>query len=120
MYEEGSKKLSINWLSLVIKLLILGLFVFLLCWLFTRNKSSNKNDYLASDTDFSTYITAMKEAADDYFTDSKLPEDLYGTETITLRDMLNQKLLIDFTDNGEKCDLTNSYAQVTKSRMPEQ
>mgnify|MGYP006864627711 FL=1 len=36
MYEEGKKRLNINWGSLIIKLLILALVIFLACFIFSK------------------------------------------------------------------------------------
>ncbi len=116
MYEESSKKLSINWVSLAIKLGILIIIVFLLCWLFTRNKNKTNNTVIGmQNEEYIANITAMKEAALEYFTDSKLPENIGGTKLLSLNEMLNQKLLIDFTDNGKKCNTNTSYIQATKT-----
>ena len=64
MYEEGNRKLSINWVSLGIKLVVLVVLVFLLCWIFT--KSSNKSTTEGSktianrDSEYIANITNMK------------------------------------------------------------
>lgn len=115
MYEEGNKKLSFNWVSLALKLLIVAVFVFILCWLFTRNATSKDSKTVEKNTEYINNITAMKEAAFEYFTESHLPSSVGGTEKLTLEQMINQKLLIDFTDDGDKCDTKDSYVQTTKT-----
>lgn len=114
MYEEGSRKLSFNWVSLALKLVGLAVFVFLLCWIFTKS-NNNSNKTIEKDTNYITNITSMKEAAFEYFTESTLPENVGGTQKLSLSQMLNQKLLIDFTDNGDTCDINDSYVQATKT-----
>ena len=127
MYEEGKKRLNINWGSLIIKLLILALVIFLACFIFskiTNHKKNNTNNTVANNNnntttnttnDFTTNITTMKNAAFEYFTKSKLPEKVGSTEKLTLGEMLDKKLLIDFTDNGKACSLDNSYIQATRT-----
>ena len=120
MYEEGNRKLSLNWGSLAIKLGILAVVVFVVCLIVTRftgnNNNSSSSDSLAmGNTEYITNITAMKDAAFEYFTPSKLPEKVGGTEKLTLSQMLNQKLLIDFTEDGDVCDINSSYVQTTKT-----
>ncbi|HIS12502.1 MAG TPA: hypothetical protein IAB40_05260, partial [Candidatus Onthocola stercoravium] len=120
MYEEGNRKLSLNWGSLAIKLGILAVVVFVVCLIVTRftgnNNNSSSSDSLAmGNTEYITNITSMKDAAFEYFTPSKLPEKVGGTEKLTLSQMLNQKLLIDFTQDGDVCDINSSYVQTTKT-----
>ena len=96
MYEEGNRKLSLNWGSLVIKLVILAVVVFIICLIVTKvtgNKGNSDNSLATGNTDYITNITAMKDAAFEYFTPSKLPEQVGSTEKLTLSQMLNQKML---------------------------
>ena len=83
MYEEGNRHLSFNWGQLIIKLLILAAIVFLAGWIFIRvtNSSSNSigNTLASNDSDYINNISAMKTAAFEYFTSSKLPEKIGGT-----------------------------------------
>ena len=118
MYEEGNRKLSLNWGSLVIKLVILAVVVFIICLIVTKvtgNKGNSDNSLATGNTDYITNITAMKDAAFEYFTPSKLPEQVGSTEKLTLSQMLNQKMLIDFTEDGDVCDIDSSYVQTTKT-----
>ncbi|MEG1505876.1 MAG: hypothetical protein RR478_00085 [Bacilli bacterium] len=116
MYEEGNRKINSNWISLAIKLALLALFVFILVWVFSKNGNNTKPNVIAENS--SSYVNnigTMKTAALEYFTDSKLPTKVGETEKLTLSQMVNQKLLIDFTDDGKACDLTSSYVQATKT-----
>lgn len=118
MYEDGNRKLNFNWGSLAIKLAILAVIVFIICFIITKingNKSANKSTLAVGDTEYINNITAMKDAAFEYFTSSKLPENIGETERLTLSEMLNQKLLIDFTNDGDICDIDSSYIQATKT-----
>lgn len=119
MYEEG-KKLDINWGSLLIKLAIFALIILVACFIFFKiinNKGSNKaNKTLAVDSEtFNKNIYTMKDAAFEYFTKSRLPEKAGSTETLTLKDMISEKLIIDFTNEGKSCDLNKSFIQATRT-----
>ena len=112
MYEEGNRKINFNWGSLAIKLGIIAVIVFIICLIITKvsNKDgSGKTLFAMGDTEYITNITSMKDAAFEYFTPSKLPENIGETQKLTLAQMINQKLLIDFTNDGETCDINNSY-----------
>ena len=113
MYEESNRSVfNGSILSLILRLLLLAIFVFILCWLFTRNSATVIRE---TNSSFASNISTMKEAAFEYFTTDKLPENVGGTEKLSLTQMLNQKLLIDFTDNGKDCDTNDSYVQATKT-----
>lgn len=118
MYEEGNKRISLNWGSLIIKLLVLAIVLFIAGWLFVKvinNDTTKKTTTLAANnSDYIANINTMKTAAFEYFTTSKLPEKVGGTEKITLAQMINQKLLIDFTEDGKVCNTNTSYIQATK------
>jgi len=116
MYEESSRRkfFSGGLLSLILKFAVIAVFIFILCWLFTRN--NNKATIISENSSsYVNNITAMKEAALEYFTSDKLPTKVGGTQKLSLSQMLDQKLLIDFTDNGKTCDVAESYVQVTKT-----
>ena len=113
MYEESNRSVfNGGLLSLILRLLLLAIFVFILCWLFTRNSATVIRE---TNSSFASNISTMKEAAFEYFTTDKLPENVGGTEKLSLTQMLNQKLLIDFTDNGKDCDTNDSFVQATKT-----
>ena len=118
MYEEGKKSFSLNWGSLLIKLVILAVIVFIAGWIYVRvtgNNSSSKKNTLADNSEYINNINTMKTAAFEYFTKSKLPEKVGASEKVTLAEMINQKLLIDFTNDGKTCDTNSSYVQTTKT-----
>lgn len=113
MYNERNERFSLR--DVVLQLLFVALFVFILFWLFpTKNYLDQKIDSLYVDN-FSTNIQSMKEAAQDYFTTPRLPQKEGETVKLTLAEMLDLKLLLPFTDkNGDQCDLTKSYVEITK------
>lgn len=118
MYEEGNKHLSFNWVSLAIKIIVGAVIIFLIGWIISlaiNGSKNSKNNVTSANSEYISNITAMKETAFEYFTLSKLPQKIGGTEKLTLTQMFNQKLLIDFSDNGKKCDTDASYIQATKT-----
>ena len=110
MYEEKSRRsIQINWKSLLIKLGILLVVIFLIIWIV----SLFNNDDVPSN--FDQNMQSMRNAALEYFTGSKLPKEINGSNYISLQEMFDQNLLIEFQDeNGNDCDTQNSYAEVTK------
>ena len=111
MYEEKERKgIQINWKSLLIKLAILFVVVFLIIWIISL---FNRDDGVESN--FGTNLSAMRDAATEYFTGSRLPSELNESSSITLGEMFDRNLLVEFQDeNGNPCDTTNSYAEATK------
>lgn len=113
MYDEEKRsyKIGINWGDLAIKLILLVLFIFLLIWLFPKQ---NLNTFY--DKVFNENIQTMKNAARDYYTTARLPENIGESTKMTLQEMLNSKLILPFVDkDGKTCDTNASYVQVTKT-----
>ena len=107
MYNENNKNYFFR--DLIVKILIVLLFIFLLMWLMPM---PNLNPFY--DKIFAQNITTMTDAAKSYFTVSKLPKE-GEVKKLTLEDMLNNKMLIEFTDSdGKTCDPQKSYVEVTK------
>ena len=70
MYEDKSTKFNINWRSLIIKMLILFVALFLILWiisLFTKKENKPSN--------ISSNLKIMQNAAQEYFVKSKLERD---------------------------------------------
>ena len=113
MYEE--KRKAINWKSLIIKILILALIVFLVIWVIqviNNRKNNNSNNKI-----FNQNIENMNDAAESYYKSNELPKNIGDKNKITLQDMIDNNLLMEFTDkNGNFCDEKNSYAQITKTK----
>lgn len=115
MYEEKPKKslnnLNINWKSLLIKLVILLVAVFVLIWLISLVSKDKKT----VESNLATNLQSMKTAAMEYYTGSRLPSNINGRKKITLNEMFESKLLVEFKDqNNKACDGIDSYAEATK------
>ena len=108
MYEE--RRNEINWMGIISKILILALFIFVILWLFPMPKHNPLYDQIFNDN-----IQTMKNAAKSYYTVERLPEKIGDNTKLTLQEMLNKKMLLQFVDKNDKfCDIQNSYVQVTK------
>ncbi len=120
MYNEKNDGFSIR--DIFIQLLFIILFVFILVWLFPTKASVNNQfadlnsrlDALTSGI-FNDNLQTMKDAAVSYYTTERLPQNINDVKSMTLKEMLSEKLLVEFTDgNGNACSLTDSYVEVVK------
>ncbi len=119
MYEEGHRGFAFK--SIILKLLLIFVIIFLIIWLFpTKNYVKNLIDQrlgTGSDQIFTNNVNTMKDAATSYFSGDRLPKKEGVSKTITLKEMLDEKLLIDLVDsNRKKCDTKKSYATITKNK----
>lgn len=108
MYNGNGK--SYFFRDLIVKILLVLLFVFLLMWLFPMPNLNPLYDKI-----FTQNMSSMTDAAKSYFTVSRLPQKEGETKKLTLGDMINNKMIIEFTDSdGKTCDVDKSYVEVTK------
>lgn len=64
---------------------------------------------------FADNLETMKEVAIAYFTTERLPKKEGDTKKLTLREMLEMKLLLEIKDkDGNSCDIDASYVELTK------
>ncbi len=112
MYEDKRKnKIDINWKSLLIKMGLLLVFLFVVIWLISIVNNKNK----PKESNLLFNLQSMKVAAEEYFTGSRLPEKTNAKKKITLGEMFDSKLLVEFKDQYNKvCELQESYAEATK------
>lgn len=109
MYDNENSR-SYFFRNLIVKILLVLLFVFLLMWLIPM---PNLNPFY--DKIFTQNVSSMTDAAKAYFTTARLPQEDGETKKLTLQDMLDNKMIIEFTDSdGKKCDTEKSYVEVTK------
>lgn len=123
MYEERKNSFSLK--DVVLQLMLVILFIFVMIWLFPT-KSYLEDNYVSDGSlqeqlkalygqIYTTNITNMSDAATKYFTNERLPKKVGESTKITLSEMLNKKMLIEFKDsNNNSCDVNNSYVEVTK------
>ena len=112
MYEENNVtyKVGINWKDVIVKIILLILFVLLLYWLFPKADLD-----VFYDSVYTNNINTMKDAARNYYTADKLPSAVGEQTSMSLKEMVDNHLIIRFTDKDEKtCDETNSKVEITK------
>ena len=125
MYDERKEKFSFK--NFFLTLLLVLLFVFLMLWLFpTRSyidKKLNDNETVFDldrlsvlyDEIFANNVARMKDAAIGYFTDERLPQKVGQSKKLTLQEMYDLHLVLKMKDkNGNPCDTTKSYVEMTK------
>ena len=113
MYDEENVtyRIGINWKDIIIKVIMLAVFLFLLIWLFPKADLDGLYNKVYTDN-----IATMKDAAKSYYTVDRLPKTVGESKSMSLKDMIDNKMVIRFTDkNGEYCDETSSKVEVTKT-----
>ena len=113
MYDDNNVtyRLGINWKDIIVKVILLILFVILLFWLFPRNDMD-----IFYDNIYTNNINTMKEAAKSYYTVDRLPSTVGGSTSMTLKEMVDNHMLIRFKDKDENyCDETSSGVEITKT-----
>ena len=116
MYNERNESFSIK--DIILQLLFVVLFVLVLIWLFpTRGAMEKKLEGVKVDADlsglesqlevltnriFAENINTMKEAAISYYTTDRLPKKVGESKELTLKEMINEKLIIEFKDSKNK------------------
>lgn len=113
MYEERKDKFTLK--DVIIQILFIGVFIFLLMWLFPMKSSVKKSFAPLYDQVFNQNVEAMKESAITYFTTPRLPQKIGEEVKLTLAEMLEENIILPFVDRkGNQCDLIESYVSMTK------
>ena len=105
MYDEVEYK--VNWFEKFRKGLVIVLIIFILgiCVLLLIPKNKQVNYF---EDNFQTMVSVAKN----YYKDSN------NMEKLTLKEMVNKKMSIEFVDeNGEYCDVNNSYAKINNNKI---
>ena len=113
MYEEKevTYKVGINWKDIIIKVILLVLFILLLIWLFPKPDME-----VLYNNVYSNNINAMKEAAEKYYVGDRLPSTVGESSSMTLQQMIDDKMIIQFKDKHKNyCDQNTSGVKVTKT-----
>ena len=98
--------------DIIIKIFLILLFVFLITLLFPMPNLTPFYNRIFNDN-----IQTMKDAAEDYFTKDRMPQNVGDSSKLTLQQMLDKKLILPFLDKeGKECDAKKSYVKVTKKK----
>ena len=96
--------------DLLVKVLLIVIFIFLLMCLFPMPNLKPFYSQIFNDN-----IQAMKDAAEDYYTTERMPSEVGKSNKMTLKEMIDKKLIIPFVDkDGNDCNTSKSYVKVTK------
>lgn len=110
MYSSENSGIDLK--DIIVKILFLVFFVLILLWLYPKMPDLS----VLTDRVYNENITSMKDAAVDYYTTERLPKNDGDISEMSLQKMFDLKLLVPFVDkDGNSCDTTNSYVQVTKT-----
>ena len=119
--------------NFILKLILVIIFVFLLCWLLPKfmvpaiTKSLNGKGCSASTCEctgvkaltsqiFENNIEKMKDAAISYYTSERLPQEVGQSKKMTLSDMIGLKIIVPLIDKNNKAvDVEKSYVKITKT-----
>ncbi len=113
MYEERKDSFTLR--DFIIQILFVGIFIFLLIWLFPMKSSVKKAFTPLYDQIFNNNVNDMKNAAVSYFTTPRLPQNVGQEVKMTLSEMLDKNIILPFVDSkGNQCDLIDSYVSMTK------
>ena len=122
MYENS--KSSIDWKGLFLKLVIAFLVVLIAVTGYKTFKGDDKNNDITatklvekdSSITFTGNISKLKTAGEKYYKDNKdkLPKDENSTTIVTLKELIDEKLIENLTDeSGKSCDIEGSYVTAT-------
>ena len=118
--------------NFILKLILIIVFVFLLCWLLPKfmvpaiTKSINGKGCNATcecsgvkaltSQIFANNLEKMKNAAISYYTDERLPQEIGQSKKMTLSDMIGIKIITPLIDKNNKAvDVEKSYVKITKT-----
>ncbi len=105
--------------SVFAKIVLIVVALFILMILFpTKGFVTNYIDKKLGTTknsNFNSNLIAMATAASGYYTDSRLPKKTDEESKMTLKEMLDQKMIVKLTDNnGISCSTKKSYVLVKR------
>ena len=116
MYEEKRfVRRRINWLSVLIKLLLLFLIVFLI-WYFIIRKTGKSNTTKVKGYPITENLDYLKKEYIKYFDEKNIPKVINDEVTIKLSELIDNKKSREIYDKkGNKCSSSSSYGKVTKT-----
>lgn len=113
MYTDNNQSFK----SVFIKIVLVVVILFILMMLFpTRGFITNLfKSSKDVDSNFNSNLIAMGVAGSGYFTGSRLPQNEGDEIKMTLKEMLDKKIIVRFTDSkGVTCSTKKSYVLVKK------
>ncbi len=106
------KEYRVSWLKVFSVTLVIFIIIGVIFFIYPKSKNK---DLTARNT-YITNINLMKDAGFEYFQGSNLPEKIGSSYEMTLGEMIDSKLIMDFVDEkGKSCNLSDSYIKATKT-----
>ena len=106
------KEYRVSWLKVFVITLVIFIIIGIIFFIYPKNK----NKSLVAKTTYITNINLMKDAGFEYFKGSNLPEKIGSSSQISLEEMIDSKLVMEFVDEkGNSCNLKDSYIKTTKT-----
>ena len=132
MYTDDYEKRGFPLRNFILKLILIIVFVFLLCWLLpkfmvpaiTKSLDDNgcsgavetKGIKALTSQIFADNMEKMKNAAISYYTTERLPQNVGDSKKMTLADMIGIKIITPLIDKNNKAvDVEKSYVKITKT-----
>ena len=105
------KEYRISWLKIVGITVLITVVIIIICLLYPK-----KDNTMLTQQTYINNITLMKDAGFEYFSGSRLPQEIGDSERISLDEMLARNLLPEFLDEeGNSCNTGDSYIEATKT-----
>ena len=105
------KEYRISWLKIVGITVLIAVVIIIICLLYPK-----KDNTMLTQQTYINNITLMKDAGFEYFSGSRLPQEIGDSERISLDEMLARNLLPEFLDEeGNSCNTGDSYIEATKT-----
>ena len=107
MYEESKKRF--NWVSFLLKFILIILVVILVIKLLPFNHDNSDNSKV-----FNNNLSKLREVGNNYFNEDNVPDD-DEEKIVTLKTLIDEKKIETLKDKDEKtCDTEKSYLKVFK------
>lgn len=111
MYQD--EKVSINWFKIGLRLVTLLLIIFLaikLVFILRDNKTN-----VVENNEMKEKIKLLEDASKKYFTEDLLPKKPGESVTVTLKELMDKKLIKEIKDEQNKdCDISLTNVKVTR------
>ena len=105
------KEYRISWLKIVGITVLIAVVIIIICLLYPK-----KDNTMLTQQTYINNITLMKDAGFEYFSGSRLPQEIGDSERISLDEMLARNLLPEILDEeGNSCNTGDSYIEATKT-----
>lgn len=111
MYQE--EKVSVNWFKIGLRLVVVILIIFLAVKVILMIRDNKTN--VVENNVMKEKIKLLEDASKKYFNDDNLPKESGSSVTVTLQELIDNKLIEEIKDEkGATCDFNASNIKVTR------